>query len=161
MLMGTRILSPLNIDGSVMGHEIYMKHWVGICISCDKKHVWVDWEMEASSSEKKALWWETKVGGERHTKKKSRKETSDQDKDLDSIWSTASRGSTPNPPPPVHRRGLLQRWRSIFYCCFLLCCWSPVLSVNLRSSVSVVVVCPMRLINTTGLLTPVFGGNTH
>lgn len=32
-------LVPLNIDGSVMAHEIYMKHWVDICISRVKKHV--------------------------------------------------------------------------------------------------------------------------
>lgn len=36
---GDKDLVPLNIDGSVMGHEIYMKHWVDICISCVKKHV--------------------------------------------------------------------------------------------------------------------------
>lgn len=29
----------LNIDGSSMGHEIYMKHKVDICISCVKRHV--------------------------------------------------------------------------------------------------------------------------
>lgn len=159
MLMGTRILSPLNIDGSVMGHEIYMKHWVDICISCVKKHVWVEWEMEASSSGKKRHCGEKQRWVGRDTQRKSQGKRHQTKTRISTAFDLQPVEAAP--PPPVHRRGLLQRWRSIFYCCFLLCCWSPVLSVNLRSSVSVVVACPMRLINTTGLLTPVFGKNTH
>lgn len=66
-VVGDRDLVLLNIDGPVMGHEIYMEQWADICIICVRRRS-CEMEMEACSSEKQLNERQTKTG-ERHQDK--------------------------------------------------------------------------------------------